>query len=81
MLKGGKGCDTFIFKHGLVETRVLDFHAGHDKLDFGDFFGSAKAALAAAHDHSGSAVFDLPGGDHVTLKGVSASHLSVDDFL
>jgi Ca2+-binding RTX toxin-like protein len=81
-LTGGGGHDTFIFKDGLAYDVVEDFQVGQDKLDFTDFFASAAQALAAAADDgSGHAVFDLGGGAHVELAGVSVSHLSVSDFI
>ncbi len=81
ILKGGNGRDTFVFKQDVGDDRVLGFKTGKDRLDFRDIFGSAKKALAAADTDHGNTVFDLPGGDHVTLKGVKASSLSVDDFV
>ncbi len=64
-----------------VHQPVLIFQGGHDPAVNTGNTEKLFQALAAADTDHGNTVFDLPGGDHVTLKGVKASSLSVDDFV
>ena len=80
LLTGGDGADTFVFGDG---DTVTDFEAGSDLINIDDM-GHINADNFEANvtiRQSGSDVEVQIGDDVLTLNGVSAADLTVDDFV
>ncbi|NOX73278.1 MAG: calcium-binding protein, partial [Alphaproteobacteria bacterium] len=67
-LIGGGKADTFVFAAGYDADRIKDFQIGIDGLEFSAAFGLSAAQVFALAAQSGSGVlFDMGGGDTLTL--------------
>ena len=95
MSGGGEGdSDTFVFDEGHGDDTITDFDSANDKIDLKDFADSItweqlQAAMTDVADDSSTpedetaTVVDLSawGGGTITLKGVTSSDLSADNFV
>lgn len=71
ILAGGADDDTFIFRRGYDQDKVLDFRSGaaQDVLDLANTGITSRAGLAA-RQVGGDTVLSIGGGDSLTLKGI-----------
>jgi len=83
-LIGGAGNDIFIFADGCGQDNIFDFAAGSesdDILDITSFgFADFSAIMAATTNVDGNAVIQLDADDSLTLLGVNAIDLHLNDF-
>ena len=80
---GGAGSDEFVFTPGSGHDRIFDFQAGAGSEDLLILAGSLRSfeqVQAATRDVGGSAVITIDASTSITLVGVQAATLSVDDF-
>ena len=82
-LHGGEDADTFVFKAGHGNDRILDFANGEDTIDL-----TAITAITSFEDltiskSGNNAVIDLTdhGGGKITLQSVDTSVLDAEDFV
>lgn len=86
-LRGEAGNDRFVFAPGSGADVVIDFVAGAASDDlislvgFGPAVDSFAEAMALATQIGSSVVFDLGGGDTITLLKVAIGDLDAGDFL
>jgi Ca2+-binding RTX toxin-like protein len=83
-LIGGAGNDIFTFADGCGQDGIFDFAAGaesDDVLDITAFgFADFSAIMAATTNINGNAVIALDADDSITLLGVTADQLHLNDF-
>jgi VCBS repeat-containing protein len=82
-LTGSVGNDTFVFAGPIGADTIKSFDTAHDKIDLVHFTGFDTFADVQAHtttDSAGNAVVSLGDGQSITLVGVNAGALSVDNF-
>ncbi|WP_426955242.1 family 16 glycosylhydrolase [Muricoccus radiodurans] len=83
VLVGGEGADLFVVSAGNGSDIVLDFDPAQGdriRLD-GTGFQNGAAVLAHLSQDGTDAVLDLGAGQTLVLAGVTASDLTVDDFV
>ncbi len=83
-LTGGPGPDTFVFAPGYDADTVTDFSAAEgDRIDLTAFpaIASISQIRAIATQVGADTVLDFGNGDTLTLKNVTASGLTANDFL
>jgi Ca2+-binding RTX toxin-like protein len=80
-LVGGGRSDTFVFKTGYDRDKIKDFSAGVDVLEFSGFSFSAAQILAIGVQSGSNVLFDMGGGDTLTLWNTNLVDLSVSDIL
>ena len=80
-LTGGAGADIFGVSSKTGHDTVTDFAHGQDKMDLTHIDGVKGIADLKITQGAGGAEIDLGGGDHLTLSGVQAASLDVNDFL
>jgi Ca2+-binding RTX toxin-like protein len=81
-LIGGGKADTFVFATGYDSDRIKDFQLGIDELEFSAGFGLTDAQVLALGVQSGSDVlFDMGGGDILTLLNTSLAGMSASDIV
>jgi len=78
-LTGGLGVDTFVFRAGDGDDRVLDFADDVDRLRILDH-GTRAEVLAAAHDVGSDVHFDFANGDSIVVLGITRAAIA-DDLL
>ncbi|MGE3150003.1 MAG: hypothetical protein AB7K04_13140, partial [Pseudorhodoplanes sp.] len=86
-LTGDAGADTFFFRGNNGAVTITDFsgHAGqgdHIELyntEVGNSWQTLQGAIHAINDNHDTLI-DLGGGNTITLEGVQASTLTVEDF-
>ncbi|MBR0873901.1 M10 family metallopeptidase C-terminal domain-containing protein [Bradyrhizobium tropiciagri] len=82
-LKGGGGNDRFVFAPHYGADTVLDFVAGahtDDRVDLNAFHLTLVAALSHASQSGADTLLNFGGGDVMTLKNVTKTALTADDF-
>ena len=81
-LIGGEGADTFIFNEGDGIDTIVDFEAGVDSIQLGDFRSDFDVAdaLSSAQQDGDDAVLSLGEATSVRLAGVDVNSLSENDF-
>ncbi|WP_158964865.1 sialate O-acetylesterase [Chachezhania sediminis] len=75
---GGGGADTFVFALAAGNDHITDFRPGTDRLAFEGLTGMADLTFTSPE---GSTAIAFGEGSVLTLDGVSAGHLTADDFL
>ncbi|WP_212488921.1 DUF5801 repeats-in-toxin domain-containing protein [Bradyrhizobium liaoningense] len=83
-LTASSGNDTLVFANRIGIDVVHKFDVAHDKIDLIGFDGFSSFADVQAHlstDAAGNAVVTLGDGQTITLVGVDAKTLTVDDFV
>lgn len=88
MLTGGKNGDTFVFTYSADGIRpigaewgndtITDFEVGLDRLSLSD---TLLRPVSYSNDADGNAVIRIDGANSVTLIGVDASQIPLDDLL
>lgn len=82
VMTGKSGIDTYLFAMASGRDSITDFATGTDILDFRGFFGDFGDVQAATVDVNGNAQITFgPGGNFLTLIGVTEAQLSGGDFL
>jgi Ca2+-binding RTX toxin-like protein len=84
VLRGGAGDDRFVFAPHDGADAITDFVAGKgtdDKINLTAFHITLSAALSHAAQVGSDTVFNFGGGDTLTLRGVTKTTLSSDDFV
>lgn len=86
MLWGGLGNDTFLFSGAFGQDTIADFSAGAGvgdviSLSLGSAFDSFAEMMAVASNVNGNTVFNLGGGNVITVLGVSVASFAANDFL
>lgn len=83
VMTGGSGADRFIFSGG--RDRITDFGDNTDKIllrsELGDGSLTIAEAMAAGRIANGDAVFDLGGGNVLTVMGVSDLGILENDLI
>ncbi|NCO87117.1 MAG: hypothetical protein GW886_10865 [Rhodobacterales bacterium] len=83
MMTGGSGADRFVFSGG--RDRILDFQDNIDKIAFRGTMGDGTLTVAEAMDAGrivkGNAVFDLGGGNVLTVIGVHDLGILENDLI
>ncbi|HEU5019280.1 MAG TPA: calcium-binding protein [Pseudolabrys sp.] len=84
-LTGGAGNDRYVYAPGDGADTITDFSAGagtHDEVDLTAFTNirTFTDVLAHATQNGADTVLDFGNGDTLTLKGVTAASLTLDDF-
>ena len=79
-LTGGGGADIFAFRPGSGADVITDFEI-IDILDLSAFYSDPHQALGAAIQDGHNTAIALGDGDSLVLENVTASHLTVDNFL
>ncbi len=88
LLRGGRGADTFFFTFSADEIRpvgaewgndiISDFHVGIDRLILSDML---SRPMTYGNDADGNAVIRIDADNSVTLIGIDATKVSLDDLL
>lgn len=79
---GGADADTFVFADVVNADTITDFKLGSDKIDIASYGAIADADLRAMiNDVDGNAVVDLGQFGTVTLDGISATDLTLENFI
>jgi Ca2+-binding RTX toxin-like protein len=77
----GHGQDTFAFNPGFGNNTITDFNTSHDVLQFNAaLFANYAAAMADTKQVGANTVITYDSNDTVTLTGVTASHLTANNF-
>ena len=85
-LAGGAGNDTFEFASGAGADRITDFAEGAGAGDvirlvgLGAAFDSFAEVIAAASQSGGDVVFNLGGGNTITVANATVAGFAADDF-
>lgn len=81
VMTGQQGIDTYEFDMAPGRDSITDFTTGEDILDVSGFFGDFGDVQAATVDVNGNAQITFgPGGNFLTLIGVTEAQLSSSDF-
>ena len=82
VMTGQKGIDTYEFDMSPGRDSITDFTTSEDILDVSSFFTDLAEVQAATVDVGGSAQITFgPGGNFLTLIGVTEAELSSGDFV
>jgi len=81
VMTGQQGIDIYEFDMAPGRHSITDFTTGEDILDVSGFFGDFGDVQAATVDVNGNAQITFgPGGNFLTLIGVTEAQLSSSDF-
>ena len=83
-LTGGTGSDIFVFASGGGADTITDFtHAQGDKIDLSGVASlhSSGQLLASTSQSGADTIIDFGGGDTLTLQNVTATALTLSDFI
>lgn len=85
-LSGGFNADTFVFRDGFGQDRIVDFEANNrfEKIDLSDVWQITSFSDLTAHHlraEGSAAVIDTGDGDTIRLDAVGVSQLSADNFI
>ncbi len=82
VMTGQSGIDTYLFDMAPGRDSITDFATGTDILDVSGFFTDLAEVQAATVDVGGNAQITFgPGGNFLTLIGVTEAELSSGDFV
>ncbi|NVJ97967.1 MAG: hypothetical protein HWE25_07440 [Alphaproteobacteria bacterium] len=77
-LEGGAGADTFVFEADFVSDLITDFTIGDDVIDLSAM--PATFSTLVISQSGPDTIVEVPDHGEITLAGVTATDLSVDDF-
>ena len=82
-MAGGRGDDTFVFEKGDGDDTIVNFRAGHDKIDLTGYEGITRFKDIKDDIDRGffKTEIDLDGGDSISLVGLGSHKIGADDFL
>jgi hypothetical protein len=81
-MTGQSGIDTYLFDMAPGRDSITDFATGTDILDVSGFFTDLAEVQAPTVDVGGNAQITFgPGGNFLTLIGVTVAELSSGDFV